>query len=89
MLVSYLERYSPEQARRHDVRPGVTGLAQVSGRNALTWEAKFDLDVRYCDTRSFALDASILLRTLSTVLRRSGISGRGSATATEFRGSSH
>lgn len=84
--VRYLERYSPEQARRHEVRPGLTGLAQVNGRNALGWPEKFALDVRYVDTRSFALDVRIVLRTIGMVLRREGISSEGHATAHEFLG---
>ena len=87
LLVGYLDRYSPEQARRHDVRPGLTGLAQVSGRNALTWEERFALDIEYVDTRSLALDLRILWRTVATVLRREGITQEGHATMTEFMGS--
>ena len=86
LLVSYLDRYSPEQSRRHEVRPGVTGLAQVSGRNALSWEKRFALDVEYVDRRSFALDLSIIGRTVAAVLRRQGISGEGEATMSEFVG---
>lgn len=85
LLVEYLERYSPEQARRHEVRPGVTGLAQVSGRNALDWDEKLSLDVEYVDHRSLALDLRILLRTVAAVLRRAGISQEGQATMSEFR----
>lgn len=84
LLMQYLERYTPEQARRHEVRPGVTGLAQVSGRNALTWEDKFRLDIEYVDRRSLQLDLSILLKTVRSVLRREGISQVGHATMTEF-----
>ena len=87
LLVEYLPRYSPEQARRHEVRPGVTGLAQVSGRNALGWEEKFRLDVEYVDSRSLALDLRILGRTVSSVLARHGISGEGEATMSVFTGS--
>lgn len=86
LLVSYLDRYSAEQTRRHEVRPGVTGLAQVSGRNALTWNEKFDLDIEYVDTRSFALDVRIIIRTVVTVLRRDGIAQDGQVTASEFLG---
>ncbi|MEU6078085.1 sugar transferase [Micromonospora sp. NPDC047074] len=86
LLVDYLPRYSPTQARRHEVRPGVTGLAQVRGRNSLGWEAKLDLDVWYVDNRSLRLDLSILAATVRTVLRREGISAAGSATAPEFLG---
>ena len=87
LLVRYLPLYSTEQARRHDVRPGVTGLAQAFGRNSLSWDEKFRLDVRYVDERSFRLDCQILAKTVSTVLRREGISQEGSATMTEFTGS--
>ena len=87
LLPEYLPRYTPEQARRHDVRPGVTGLAQVSGRNGLSWEAKFALDVRYVDERSLALDAWILWRTAVAVFRRDGVSAAGHATMPEFLGS--
>ena len=86
LLVQYLERYSPRHRRRHEVRPGITGLAQVSGRNALTWSAKFDLDVEYVDRCSPQLDAWLLLRTLAKVARREGISAAGSATMPEFTG---
>ena len=87
LLVEYLPRYSPEQARRHEVRPGVTGLAQVSGRNGVAWEDKFALDVEYVDTRSLTLDLEILLRTVRSVLGRRGISGEGEATMSVFMGS--
>ena len=87
LLVEYLPRYSPEQARRHEVRPGVTGLAQVSGRNGLGWEDKFALDVEYVDRRSWRLDLEILARTVRSVLRRQGISGGGEATMSVFMGS--
>ncbi|QCW50987.1 sugar transferase [Nocardioides dongxiaopingii] len=84
LLVRYLDRYTAEQRRRHDVRPGVTGLAQVSGRNALTWDAKFAKDVEYVDRRSLRLDASIIARTVAQVLRRDGISADGDVTMPEF-----
>jgi lipopolysaccharide/colanic/teichoic acid biosynthesis glycosyltransferase len=87
LLPEYLPRYTPEQARRHDVRPGVTGLAQVSGRNGLGWEEKFALDVRYVDARSLSLDLHILWRTVVAVLRRRGVSAAGHATMPEFMGS--
>lgn len=87
LLVEYLALYSPEQARRHDVRPGVTGWAQVNGRNMLTWEEKFELDVWYVDHRSLWLDLRILLLTVKTVFRREGIHARGDATMPRFRGS--
>lgn len=86
LLMQYLARYSPEQARRHDVLPGITGWAQVNGRNALTWEAKFALDVWYVDHWSFWLDIKILWLTLIKWLRREGISQPGHATAEEFMG---
>ena len=88
LLVQYLERYTPEQARRHDVLPGITGWAQINGRNALTWEAKFRLDVWYVDNWSFWLDIKILGLTLWKVVKREGISQPGHATAQEFMGSS-
>jgi len=84
LFAHYLERYSPEQGRRHTVLPGITGWAQVNGRNALTWEDKFNLDVWYVDHWSFGLDIKILIMTLAKVLRREGISQPGHATAEEF-----
>jgi sugar transferase EpsL len=87
LLVSYLDRYTAEQSRRHEVRPGITGLAQVNGRNALRWEDRFALDVRYVDSCSFGLDTRILLRTIGNVVARRGISEPGHATAQEFMGS--
>jgi len=87
LLMQYLERYTPEQARRHDVFPGITGWAQVNGRNALTWEDKFQLDVWYVDHWSLALDIKILLLTVKAVLMRQGINQPGHATAEEFMGS--
>jgi lipopolysaccharide/colanic/teichoic acid biosynthesis glycosyltransferase len=89
LLVQYLDRYSPEQARRHEVRPGVTGLAQVSGRNAITWDEKFARDVEYVDRRSLRLDLSIIWRTVSQVFRRHGIAADGDVTMPEFLGSQH
>lgn len=86
LLMEYLELYSPEQFRRHEVRPGVTGLAQVSGRNATTWDERFALDAQYVEDRSLQLDVSILVRTLATVIKRDGISAEGSATMPKFRG---
>jgi len=86
LLVQYLTRYSPNQARRHEVRPGVTGLAQVKGRNALGWDEKFLLDVEYVDRRSFSLDFRILVWTVTTVLRRDGVAAPSQATTTEFMG---
>ena len=87
LLMQYLDRYTPEQARRHEVRPGITGLAQVSGRNALGWDEKFALDVRYVDHLSPWLDAKLLALTVWNVLTRDGISQPGHATAQEFMGS--
>jgi len=87
LLMHYLDRYSPEQARRHDVRPGITGLAQVNGRNALTWEQKFVLDVWYVDHLSPWLDLKIVALTLWKILSREGISQPGQATMQEFHGS--
>lgn len=86
LMSRYLERYSPEQARRHEVIPGLTGWAQVNGRNALTWEERFALDVFYVDHWSLALDAEILLRTVATVLRPQEVSYAGHATMYEFQG---
>lgn len=87
LLVQYLSRYNKHQARRHEVRPGFTGLAQVHGRNAISWEEKFDWDVKYVDHITFKGDAKIILDTVKTVLKREGISGGESATMTEFMGS--
>ncbi|MFN3724719.1 MAG: sugar transferase [Allosphingosinicella sp.] len=87
LLMQYLGRYTPEQARRHDVRPGLTGWAQVNGRNALSWEEKFALDTWYVDNRSFWLDLKIILMTAASLVRPHGISAEGSATMPEFMGS--
>ena len=87
LLLEYLPLFSPEQSRRHAVRPGVTGLAQVSGRNALNWEARLDLDTWYVDNRSFWLDLKILWLTMITVSKRHGISADGEATMPKFQGS--
>jgi lipopolysaccharide/colanic/teichoic acid biosynthesis glycosyltransferase len=87
LRMEYLPLYTPEQARRHDVRPGVTGWAQVKGRNALTWEEKFRLDVWYVDHRSLWLDLRILMLTLVQVVRRQGVSPAGRETMDWFRGS--
>jgi len=86
LLVQYLDRYTREQARRHDVRPGITGWAQVNGRNALTWPDKFALDVWYVDHVSFALDCRIVWRTIGALVTRRGISQPGHATSQEFMG---
>lgn len=86
LLVRYLGRYTPQQIRRHEVRPGVTGLAQVSGRNALTWDDKFAKDVEYVDSRGPGLDVAIIWRTVTQVLKRDGISADGDVTMPEFMG---
>jgi lipopolysaccharide/colanic/teichoic acid biosynthesis glycosyltransferase len=88
LLVEYIGLYSSEQARRHEVRPGITGWAQVNGRNALSWEEKFKLDVWYVDNHSLWLDIKILFTTIETVLVRDGISGEGEVTMSKFRGGS-
>ena len=85
LLVEYLPRYSARQARRHEVRPGLTGLVQIKGRNALSWEEKFEYDVWYVEHRSWWLDLSILFRTVWQVISRRGISAPGDATMPEFR----
>lgn len=87
LLMDYLDRYTPEQARRHEVRPGLTGWAQVNGRNAQSWEEKLTQDVWYVDHRSLSLDLRILARTLVQVVRREGINQPGHVTASEFLGS--
>ncbi|WP_412070418.1 sugar transferase [Rubrivirga sp. IMCC43871] len=86
LLMRYLDRYTPEQARRHDVRPGITGWAQVNGRNALSWDEKFALDTWYVDHASLALDLKILALTLRKVIVREGIAADGQATMAEFEG---
>ncbi|OFU60065.1 sugar transferase [Corynebacterium sp. HMSC14H10] len=86
LLVKYLDLYTPRQARRHEVRPGITGLAQVSGRNGLSWEDRFELDVQYVDNWSLLADAKILLDTILVVLKRDGIAEEGQATMTQFTG---
>jgi lipopolysaccharide/colanic/teichoic acid biosynthesis glycosyltransferase len=88
LLVEYLSLYSVEQARRHGVRPGVTGWAQINGRNALSWEEKFNLDVWYVENWSLWVDAKILILTLLKVLKRSGVSAAEHATMPRFTGSS-
>ena len=87
LLVQYLSRYNEHQARRHEVRPGFTGLAQVSGRNAISWEEKFDLDVKYVDHITFIGDWKIIFKTLKTVIKKEGISGNNTDTMSEFMGS--
>jgi sugar transferase EpsL len=86
LLMQYLDRYSPEQMRRHEVKPGITGWAQVNGRNAITWEEKFKLDVWYVDNRSLWLDVKIIFITIWKIIKREGISQPGQATMEEFRG---
>jgi len=86
LLVQYLNRYTTEQARRHDVRPGITGLAQVRGRNGLTWEAKLRLDVEYVDSHTCAMDLRIILESVAAILARRGIAASGHATMPEFTG---
>ena len=87
LLMEYLPLYSPEQSRRHQVRPGVTGWAQINGRNALSWDDKFALDVWYVDNQSLGLDARILWLTIRKVLKRDGVSAEGEATMPKFTGS--
>jgi lipopolysaccharide/colanic/teichoic acid biosynthesis glycosyltransferase len=86
LLVRYLPRYNEHQARRHEVRPGFTGLAQVNGRNAISWDEKFDWDVKYVDHVTFLGDWKIIFRTVATVLKREGISAANDATMPEFMG---
>ncbi len=87
LLMQYLDRYTAEQARRHEVRPGLTGLAQVNGRNAISWDQRLEYDVDYVKTRTVLMDVKILLRTVRKVLRRDGISADGHVTMAEFMGS--
>ncbi len=89
LLMKYLKLYTPEQRRRHEVLPGITGWAQVNGRNALSWDERFRLDVWYVDHWSFWLDLKILFMTLGKVIRREGVNQPGHATAEEFKGSAH
>ncbi len=86
LLMEYLPLYSPEQYRRHEVRPGLTGWAQINGRNAVSWERKFELDIWYVDRQTFWLDLKIMLLTVTYVLKRDGISAPGSATVDKFTG---
>ena len=86
LLMQYLSRYSPKQARRHEVKPGITGWAQVNGRNAISWEQKFKLDVEYVEKQSFSLDLKILWMTLLNVIQRKDISADGHVTMEEFKG---
>jgi sugar transferase EpsL len=87
LLTRYLDRYTPEQARRHQAKPGITGWAQINGRNAISWEEKFKLDTWYIDNISFWLDCKILFLTFSKVIKRSDISQTNNATMEEFMGS--
>ena len=87
LLMEYLDKYTPEQARRHDVKPGITGWAQVNGRNAISWEEKFKLDVWYVDNQSFWLDIKILWLTALKVIKRDGVNQQGHVTMTKFEGS--
>ena len=89
LLMQYLPRYTPEQARRHEAKPGITGWAQINGRNALTWEEKFTLDVWYVDHCSFVLDLTILWRTLLKVMTREGVSAENHVTMPKFTGTVH
>jgi sugar transferase EpsL len=89
LLMAYLPLYSPEQARRHEVKPGITGWAQVNGRNALSWDEKFALDVWYVENATWWLDLKVLAMTIKKVLLRSGISASGDATMPKFEGSDH
>jgi len=86
LLMQYLERYTPDQARRHEAKPGITGWAQVNGRNAITWEEKFSLDVWYVDHQSFWLDIKIIFMTIWKIFKREGINQAGQATMEEFKG---
>lgn len=89
LLVKYLPLYNDEQARRHEVRPGLTGYAQVNGRNTITWEDRFKLDVEYVDNVTFLNDWKIIFKTIKTVFKREGISEKDSATMDEFKGNGH
>lgn len=89
LLVKYLPLYNDEQARRHEVRPGLTGYAQVNGRNTITWEDRFKLDVEYVDNVTFLNNWKIIFKTIKTVFKREGISEKGSATMDEFKGNGH
>jgi sugar transferase EpsL len=86
LMMKYLGRYSLEQARRHDVKPGITGWAQINGRNAISWEDRFKLDVWYVDNWTLWLDLKILLRTIAAIFKREGITQQGRATMDEFMG---
>ena len=86
LLMQYISRYSPEQSRRHEVKPGITGWAQVNGRNTISWEQKFRFDVEYVEKQSFTLDLKILWMTFLNVIQRKGISADGHVTMEEFKG---
>jgi sugar transferase EpsL len=86
LLIQYLPRYSPDQAKRHNVKPGITGWAQVNGRNAISWEQKFKFDLDYVEKQSFTLDLKILWMTFFNVIQRKGISADGHETMEEFKG---
>lgn len=86
LLMEYLKRYTPEQARRHEIHPGITGWAQINGRNALTWEQKFEMDVWYVDHMSLGLDLKIIVLTVLKIMRRESINQPGQATMEEFKG---
>jgi lipopolysaccharide/colanic/teichoic acid biosynthesis glycosyltransferase len=86
LLVEYLDRYTPRQSRRHEVRPGITGLAQVAGRNRLDWDRRLELDVQYVERRSLSLDVQVLARTVASVARRDGVTAEGHATAARLDG---
>lgn len=86
LLIKYLDRYTPEQKRRHEVKPGITGWAQINGRNAISWDKKFELDVHYVDNISLKFDLLIFFKTIQKVVRRHGISAAGQATVQEFKG---
>jgi lipopolysaccharide/colanic/teichoic acid biosynthesis glycosyltransferase len=87
LLMVYLSRYTPEQARRHEVRPGITGLAQVGGRNAIDWDQRFALDLKYVDSHDLRMDISVLARTVAIVLKREGINSSSDETMPEYMGS--
>ena len=89
LLIQYLKRYTAEQARRHNVKPGITGWAQVNGRNAISWDDKFDLDIYYVENISFILDLKIFIKTIKKVFLSSDINKRGEATMHRFKGSNH
>lgn len=89
LLVEYLDKYSPEQARRHEVKPGITGHAQVNGRNAVSWDERFKMDVWYVDNQSFWLDIKILFQTVKTVVKKDGVTQEGHVTMEPFKGNTN